>query len=204
MFCTRCGQPVTQGSAFCSHCGFALASPAELQPPVMEDPGWQRSDYPEDVNLPPQGYYVPTQHSYGQPRGRKNKTGLVVGLTAGAAVILAVIAMLLLVWPGFLNSVSVAGVWYSESRGEAIVFGAGRSFDAYTYYGDFDGDYEYDKASGKGHIEMSDGRKFDFIADNGKLKVSGMGVFVRADERFDIDAFIGAASEKFAADSGGS
>ncbi len=200
MFCTRCGQPVVQGSAFCSHCGQALPVSAEPQQPssvAMPHTDWQPPVYPERPNMPPQGYYAPPEpQSYVSPV-KKKRTALVVGLSVGGAAVLVLIAVLLFIWPGFLNTVSVAGTWYSDSRGEAIVFGAGRSFDAYTYYGDFEGDYKYDKAGGNGHIEMSDAREFEFVTQSGKLYVDGMGEFIKADDRFDIDGFIDDAIEEF-------
>jgi len=108
-------------------------------------------------------------------------------------VVLAVIvAVLLFVWPGFLNeSQSVEGVWYSEKRGEAIRFGSGNSFEAQTYYGDFEGDYTFDTKSGKGHIEMADGsREFGFQVEQDRLLVYNMGAFERADDEFDMGVFI--------------
>ncbi len=198
MFCTRCGQPVAQGSAFCSHCGNALTVAAEPQQPspAMPAPEWQPSVYPDQPNTPPQGYYAPpAPQGYGEPRNKGKKTGLILGLSAGVMVLIAIV--LLFVWPGFLNTVPVAGIWYSDSRGEVIKFGSGQSFDAYTYYGDFDGDYEYDKGSGEGHIEMSDGRDFDFIVQKDMLYVDDMGAFTRADDRFDIDGFIDDATKEY-------
>ena len=190
MFCTRCGQPVAQGSTFCSHCGNALTVAAEPQQPspVMPVPEWRPPVYPDQPDASSQGY---RKH-----RNKEKKTGLIVGLSAGAVLIAAVIVLLFL-WPGFLNTVPVAGIWYSDSRGEVIKFGSGQSFDAYTYYGDFDGDYGYDKSSGEGHIEMSDGRDFDFIVQKDMLYVDDMGAFTRADDRFDIDGFIENAADEF-------
>ena len=125
------------------------------------------------------------------PSAKKKRTGLIIGLSAGGMVLLAVIAVLLFVWPGLLKtSAPVAGIWYSENRGEAIRFGSGSSFDAYTYYGEFEGDYQYDKTKGEGRIEMSDQREFDFVVDNDRLNVEGMGTFDRAAAGFNIDDFI--------------
>ena len=196
MFCTRCGQPAAQGSAFCTNCGNALTVTAEQQQPspAMPAPEWQ----PLVSGTPPQDYYAPAvPQGYKEPRKKGKKTGLIVGLAAGAVSLIAVVIVLLFAWPGFLNTASVAGVWYSDSRGEVIEFDSGHSFDAYTYYGDFNGDYEYDKSSGKGHIEMSDGREFDFVTQNGMLYVSDIGAFTKADDRFDIDDFIEDAAEEF-------
>jgi len=122
-----------------------------------------------------------------------------VGIAAGALALLAIIAVLLFVWPGLLKtSQNVAGAWYSEKRGEVINFGSGQSFDAQTSYGGFEGEYTFDGKTGEGHIEMGDGREFDFVVDQDRLLVYNMGVFDRADDGFDADAFLkdaGSASD---------
>ena len=202
MFCTRCGQPVAQGSVFCSHCGHALSVPAEPPQPPQAAP---QPVYPENPNIPPQGYYytAPEPQGYGTPV-KKKSTGLIVGLSVGGAAVLVLIAVLLFIWPGFLSAVPVSGIWYSDSRGEAIVFGAGHSFDAYTHYGDFEGDYEYDKSARSGQIVMNDDREFDFFTQNGKLYVDGMGEFIKADDRFDIEDFIDDAMDEFETGESGS
>jgi hypothetical protein len=120
-----------------------------------------------------------------------------VGLAAGGVALLAIIAVLLFVWPGFLNAAqSVAGVWYSEERGEVIEFDSNGSFEARTYYGSFEGDYSFDAKPGKGHIEMADGREFDFLVDKDRLLVYDMGTFERADDGFDADDFLETAQNE--------
>ncbi len=187
MFCTKCGKPVAQDSAFCSYCGNAvLPYGAAPPPPYTAAPNWQPPAYPEQPSVPPSDFYAPS--AYSQDAAKKKKVALTIGLAALGAVLLIVLA--LFVWPGVLKAATVAGVWYSDTRGEAIVFGEGQSFDAHTYYGEFTGDYEFDKNTAKGHIEMSDDRQFDFEVKGDSLYVENMGVFVKASGGFDIDEFI--------------
>lgn len=200
MFCSKCGQSVSDGAIFCVHCGSPLSSVAQPpQPSETPGVGWPLPPtYTVPPNYPSQGYYPPPQQGYGEVPVQKKKTGLVVGLIVGIVALLGIAAVLLFVWPGFLNTAApVKGEWYSENRGEVIRFGAGGSFDAYTPYGDFEGDYQYDQAKGEGHIEMSDGREFDFAVDKDTLYVYDMGAFTRADKNFDLDDFVDDASDEF-------
>jgi hypothetical protein len=124
---------------------------------------------------------------------------MIVGIAAGAAALLIIAAVLLFVWPGLLKtSQNIAGIWYSEQRGEVIRFGSGHSFEAQTTYGDFGGEYTFDSRSGEGHIEMGDGREFDFVVEQDRLLVYNMGAFDRASDGFDSDNFLkeaGSASD---------
>ena len=196
MFCTKCGQPTTPETAFCSHCGNPLTGVAEPQatpePPAQE---WRaQPPYTAPQSMPyQQNYYVPQPPAqvYAALPEKKKKTGLIIGLVLGGVAVLAIIAVLLFVWPGFLNAgTPVVGTWYSENRGEAIRFGSGSSFDAYTTYGEFEGDYQYEPALGEGRIDMSDGHKFDFVVEKDRLYVYDMGTFDKAEDGFDIEVFI--------------
>ena len=211
MFCTKCGQPAASDAAFCAKCGNPLTNSAQAAeiPTVMSEPPreeWQAQQpaYIPPQNVPPQGYFMPQAlqtQAPAMPSVKKKRTGLIIGLCAGGTVLLAIIAVLLFVWPGLLKTAApVAGTWYSENRGEAIRFGTGSSFDAYTYYGEFEGDYQYDKTKGEGRIEMSDQREFDFVVDNDRLNVDGMGTFDRAAAGFNIDDFIDEAKKEIGAD----
>lgn len=162
MFCTRCGQSAMPGAVYCPRCGQPL-------PPA-----------------PPQGYAVPP-YGLGAPR----RTGIILGITAGAIALIAILGVLLFVWPGLLRpDFSVAGVWYSEERGEVIRFGPDRSFYAQTPYGNFEGRYSFNVRKGRGRIRMQDGRAFDFVVDGDRLLVDNIGIFQRADDSFDVDVFL--------------
>jgi hypothetical protein len=201
MFCTRCGQRATPGAVFCSRCGQPL-------PPAAEPP--QGFDVPpvppQEYAAPQQGYVAPPvppqgnaapQQGYAPPippdvpRAKKNRTGMIAGIVAGAAALIAIAAVLLFVWPGLLKpDLSVDGTWYSEARGEVIRFGPGRGFYARTPYGDFEGRYSFDTGTGEGRIRMEDGRGFDYVLDRDRLLVDNIGAFERADDDFDADGFL--------------
>ncbi len=207
MYCSKCGQPAPPDAAFCTSCGNALKDPLQssahhVQQEQPKDK-WQAQQPARTLQqgISPQGYYVPPapprQADHIMPV-KKKKTGLIVGLALGGTALLAFIVVLLFVWPGLLKTAApVAGIWYSENRGEVIRFGSGSSFDAHTYYGEFEGDYQYDKTKGNGHIEMSDQREFDFVVDENRLYVEGMGAFDRAGAGFDVNDFIDAAKLEF-------
>ena len=168
----RCGGSVMPGEAYCPRCGQPLR-PAPSQGYAM----------------PPQGYTMPP-YGVGAPQAKADRTGIVLGITAGAIALIAILGVLLFVWPGLLRpDYSVAGTWYSEERGEMIRFGPGQSFYAQTPYGNFKGRYSLNGRTGRGRIRMQDERAFEFVVDGDRLLVDNIGVFRRADDSFDVDGF---------------
>jgi len=168
------------GAAYCSRCGQPL-------PPAP----------PQGYSVPPQGYVIPPQgyamppYGVGAPQKKANRTRIVLGIAAGAVALIAILAVLLFVWPGLLRpDFSVAGAWYSEERGEVIRFGPGQGFYAQTPYGSFEGRYSFNVRTGRGRIRMQADRTFDFVVDGDRLLVDNIGVFQHADDRFDADGFL--------------
>ncbi len=199
MFCTKCGQSNPEDAAFCSACGNALslapqpemAQQIAAQPqPTM--PLYQTPAAPQNQ----QGYYYgavqqpyPPQGAYMPPK-KKNRTGLVVGLTIGGVLLIAAVAMLLFVWPGFLvQSAAVNGFWYSEDRTEALEFKSNGSIRVYTIDDKFKGDYTYDRTQGIGVISVDDAEYRFAVVEDG-VYVESMGNYKQAGTDFDVKHFI--------------
>jgi len=172
MFCSKCGQSIPEGSAFCTSCGSPL-----------------KKDGPAASPVPP----YPNQWGYGAPQPlypqRKKHTGLIAGIIAGV-VLIAAAAVALFVWPGFLigNDNALLGFWYNEDRAEAIEFKSS-SVRVYTTEKNYKGEYEYDAAKARGVITV-DENDVDFALTEDGLEVDGIGVYVKADDDFDADDFI--------------
>lgn len=55
MICTKCGQPIAEGSAFCGNCGQPVQAQAAPQQPAYEQP--QQPAYQQPVYTQPQPSY---------------------------------------------------------------------------------------------------------------------------------------------------
>lgn len=200
MFCTKCGQSNPEDAAFCSACGNALsvapqpetAQKIAAQPQQPTMPLYQTPAAPQNQ----QGYYYgaaqqpyPPQGAYMPPK-KKNRTGLVVGLTIGGVLLIAAVAILLFVWPGFLvQSAAVNGFWYSEDRTEALEFKNNGSIRVYTIDDKFKGDYTYDRTQGIGVISVDDAEYRFAVVEDG-VYVESMGSYKQAGNDFDVKHFI--------------
>jgi hypothetical protein len=111
MYCSNCGQPVTEGKAFCKNCGAPVAVPEVLEPTVARPPEDQptapiapRPSPPPPIFQappppPPPASFQPPPPAvtgYGQgwqpppgPPPKGSNTGLIVGIIAAAVVVLA-------------------------------------------------------------------------------------------------------------------
>jgi len=197
MFCTKCGQSNPEGAAFCSACGNALSAipqpetahqPQEQQKPIIPSP--QASAAQQNQ----QGYYYGAAQQPYSPQGvytkKKSRTGLIVGLCVGGALLVAAVVVLLFVWPGFLTqSAFVNGFWYSEDRGEALEFKNNNMIRVYTTNDEYKGDYTYDRAQGIGLITVED-EDYRFAVTEDGVYVESMGNYKQADTDFDVDDFI--------------
>ena len=202
MFCSQCGHSNPENAAFCLACGKPLKQ--DVIPAPSEDSGVQAESsfsqpaympppYPPqgDANqppYPPQGVYsgMPCQH---MPTAKK-RTGLIAGLILGA-VLLAAAAVVMFVWPGVLvpKAPAVGGFWVSEDRGEALEFKYSGNVRVYSVNAAFKGQYQYDVTKGMGVLIVED-KTYAFAMTNDGIKVKGMGVYEKAEDDFDVDAFI--------------
>lgn len=89
MFCSNCGEAVTEGAAFCKNCGAPVATPPETPPPP---PPVQSSTA---APSPPPAAAQWQQQAQWQsapppaPKGRRVGTGLIVGIVVAVILILA-------------------------------------------------------------------------------------------------------------------
>lgn len=111
MFCSNCGQPLSEGKAFCKNCGAPVAATEVLEPTAVRPPEDQPTvpiapqqpppptfEAPPPPPPPPPSFQPPPPvvTGYGQgrqpPQGpppRSSNTGLIVGIIAAAVVVLA-------------------------------------------------------------------------------------------------------------------
>ncbi len=114
MFCSKCGALVSDGAAFCSACGNALAAAAPAIPAEQAAPA--QPVQPAQPAQPVQ-YVTPVQQVYPQPR--KKIPGRALGITA---LILGIVGILFS-WSEFTWAID-----YLESLGEEFFY------DDYYYY----------------------------------------------------------------------
>ena len=135
MFCQKCGKQLSADERFCSSCGAPApaeeAAPVQPAQPVQPE---QQAYYQQQQPVQPeqQTYYQPQQQAYYQqpvqPYGQpvmyaqpKRKTGLIVGLIIGAAVVITGIVLLIVLLGGSGGSGGLNGV-YSINSGECYGF----------------------------------------------------------------------------------
>ncbi|MBQ3215670.1 MAG: zinc ribbon domain-containing protein [Oscillospiraceae bacterium] len=103
MFCPNCGKNVEDGSRFCGECG-AVMEPAQPEAPVGQEtlivPELPVTELPNDAAMNQATIVVPelTDATTVAPVGeekKKNKTGLLIGLIAGGAVLLIALTVLI-------------------------------------------------------------------------------------------------------------
>ena len=184
MFCTNCGWQNEQGAVFCEKCGQPLESDAAGQPVPK----------PQSAYVPPRDYSFPVEQpsltSYStppvqQPVAKKKKTGLIVGLSVGGALILTVVILI----AALSGESPVEGIWYNEEIGVALEF-QGRGFViSYTLDGQDEGNYTFSSGSNKGIID-ADGKEYDFRLEGRRITIQGVGTFTKADKNFDVEDFL--------------
>jgi hypothetical protein len=89
----------------------------------------------------------------------------------------------------FFDEYGNLGTWYSEERGEVLVFDRDGTLQSEHTNCVNDADYEYDRKRGTGEISF-DPFSYEFQIDDGQLRIEGMGVFTEADNSFDTDDFL--------------
>lgn len=109
-YCPNCGNSVPDGAAFCSNCGAPTAAPQQQE----------RTVFCRNCGRPmPASFWAcpscgtPTGSGQGQPignqppqdtRGKKKRTGMIVGISAGAIVLIALIVLAVIFLPRLLSS----------------------------------------------------------------------------------------------------
>ena len=137
MYCPNCGRQNKDDAAFCMNCGNALNKASSGAAPVLsEEPA---------VSQPQPVYQAP---AYQAPTPKKKRTGLIIGLSVGGAVLVVAIIVLLAL-PG--NS-SVEGIWQNKKYSEVLEFDDDGDVTIYTPRYEIDGEYVYNTSSGKGAI----------------------------------------------------
>ncbi|MCR5543468.1 MAG: zinc ribbon domain-containing protein [Eubacterium sp.] len=89
MFCNNCGNQIDDGVVFCPYCGNKLR---ELNQQRTSQPN-QQQGYPQMQYDQNQQYnqQVPPKQQYGQPQKNGLSTGAIIGIIAGAAVLVIVL-----------------------------------------------------------------------------------------------------------------
>ncbi len=166
MFCTKCGQQINENASFCVNCGNKVEQTQPSAPQYTP---------PTQYAQPPQ--YAPPQQYAPQPQyaPKKSKTGLIVGLCAGAVVIAAVLVVLFVfVFPG--GDAELVGKWYDTQGYSTIDFAANNTLKISSMGFDMQGNYNYDTQTKRGKIDisffgMSD--TSDFYIEDGILHLNG-------------------------------
>ena len=154
-FCTNCGAQNPDGTKFCTSCGTPIVQAAPVEQPVQEpvyqqpvqqpqyqQPQYQQPQYQQPAYQQPQGYPQQPQYQQPYPTGytgfsetpKKSKKGLIAVIAI--ILVLGLAAIVLFVWPGFLNgSGKLDGTWLSN-YGEEMVLDGGKGTldgDDFTY-----------------------------------------------------------------------
>lgn len=154
MFCTKCGHKLEEGAVFCTQCGnrreSAPSQPAQPAAQIYQGPAPQ-----------PQ---------------KKNRTGLIVGLSVGGAVLIIAIILLAVLLPRAGNA-DLQGTWYDETGyGGTVDFKANGTFDMRVAGMTVPGTYTFDKNKNTGRLSISDLGESDevpFKLDGDRLNIDG-------------------------------
>jgi hypothetical protein len=167
MFCTKCGHKLEEGTVFCTKCGYKLenASAQPIQPAA------------------------PAYNGYGPFPQKKNRRGLIIGLSAGAAVLIVAIILLVILLPSRGGSVDVTGTWYEETGyGGTIDFRADGTFDMQVAGMTMPGTYTFDKNKSTGKLSINylgESEQESFKLDGDRLNIGGSWFTKNYVEQFD-------------------
>ncbi len=89
----------------------------------------------------------------------------------------------------FLDEHGYLGTWYSEERGEVLVFSRGGGLQSKRKAGVTEAGYAYDAEKKTGKITIAP-FSYDFEIESGRLNVKKMGVFTQAVFSFDVGGFL--------------
>jgi len=116
---------------------------------------------------------------------KKKKTGLIIGIIAAALVVLVGAAALLY----FMMTFPVEGQWYSEDRGEVLVFGEDGVVDVINMMGQQTEEFTYSRLKGEGTLSVGK-ESYDFESEEEEIYIDGLGTYVKAGETFAIAEFM--------------
>ena len=107
MFCSKCGNPLSDDARFCSVCGASVkisqeASPVPQQPAGIPDETVNIQATKSEPLMEAENFSV-QMSSGAAARGKKSKKGLVIGLSVGLAVLLIAAAAVILVALALFN-----------------------------------------------------------------------------------------------------
>ena len=104
MYCQNCGSPLKDGVKYCPNCGFKVPAPRPAAP-VAEEPAVQEptaetpaAPIPASFEPEPQPDAEPAPAKPEKP-AKKSRLGLIIGIAAGALVLVAALVLLLVVLP---------------------------------------------------------------------------------------------------------
>ena len=193
MNCTQCGSPLSEGSLFCQACGSPVKEQPPVQPAQAPPPAAPAQPQPIYQQPPTQPYaqqpYAPPYT--GAPQTKKKRTGLIIGIIAGAVVLIgAVVALYLFVFAG----TPLTGQWYCEECGRVLVFSDNNTVTGYALTGNEDATYTYDKGKGKGVLTAND-TELSFKVDKNELVftddfIDEGSTFVKVDEKKEIEELV--------------
>ncbi len=198
MNCTQCGSPLSEGSLFCQACGSPVKEQPPVQPAQAPPPAAPAQPQPIYQQPPTQPYaqqpyaqqpYAPPYT--GAPQTKKKRTGLIIGIIAGAVVLIgAVVALYLFVFAG----TPLTGQWYCDECGRVLVFSDNNTVTGYALTGNEDATYTYDKGKGKGVLTAND-TELSFKVDKNELVftddfIDEGSTFVKVDEKKEIEELV--------------
>lgn len=159
MFCTKCGHKLEEGTVFCTQCGHRL-----------ENASGQ-----------------PAQPVYPQPQ-KRSRTGLIVGLSVGGAVLIIAVILLVILLPRGGNA-GLVGTWYDETGYSGTVeFRANGTFEMETAGMTMPGTYTFDKNKNTGKLSISymgESEEAPFKLDGDRLNIYGVWYTREYVEQFD-------------------
>jgi len=209
MFCPNCGRKNDERATFCGDCGAPIETfnnrqnvadtAAYVQPGVnypqsaqpapfyasQVPPGVQQAP-PYIQQVQPGIQYTPTYpQQVPLPIPKKKRTGLIIGLVGGAAVVIAAIILI----ASLSGGSPVLGTWYCEERGIVLTFQNDTVVVSRTVEGKDEGNYTFSEVKGRGEINADDDQ-FEFTLDGKQLVVEDIGEFRKAGSSFDADEFL--------------
>ncbi len=140
MFCSKCGITVEDGSKFCPNCGNVIAEAPSAPEPAPEPAPAGAENYGYGAGANTYGAY-----GYAPAPVKKSKTGLIVGICIGAAVLIATALILIFTLGGKGGRGELIGTWIDQygyanefkTDGTIVCSLPGYEGDDYTMTGEY-------------------------------------------------------------------